>query len=66
MVYSEYHLADAMAVGDMFEENSFDCIVATDLLEHLSAPEGLKFLEMAKKIAKKKVIIFTPSGYINK
>jgi predicted TPR repeat methyltransferase len=65
MVYSEYHLADAMAIGDMFDENSFDCIVATDLLEHLSALEGLKFLEMAKKIAKKKVIIFTPNGYIN-
>lgn len=63
--YNKYMVADAMEIDKLFKEKSFDCVIATDLIEHLDSESGEKFLLMAEKIAKKKVIMFTPNGYIN-
>lgn len=50
-----------------FENNSFDAVVCLDLLEHLDKQEVLKtnFLHKIFKWTSKKIIIFTPNGYIN-
>ncbi len=64
-VYNEYIKMNAMDIDKHFEENSFDVVIATDLLEHLSKEDGKLFIEKAKKIAYKKLILFTPNGYIN-
>ncbi|MBU4242294.1 MAG: SAM-dependent methyltransferase, partial [Nanoarchaeota archaeon] len=44
--------------------NSFDCVLASDLIEHLTKEEGNKLIKMMEKIAKKRVIIFTPNGFL--
>lgn len=63
-IYTEYFVWDAMKIDEKFSEKSFDCVVATDLIEHLTHGEGKIFLEKAEKIAKKKIIMFTPNGFI--
>ncbi len=64
-IYNEYIVMDALKIDNYFEEKSFDLVIATDLIEHLTKEEGIKFLEKAEKIARKKIIIFTPNGFIN-
>jgi len=48
-----------------FETNSFDCVLASDLIEHLTKEDGLKLIDMMEKIAKNKIIIFTPNGFLS-
>lgn len=43
-----------------FEENSFDVVFMLDFIEHLDKDRGKIILEQAKKVAKKKLILFTP------
>lgn len=43
-----------------FEENSFDYITMLDFIEHIDKESGLALLDQCKKIARKKIILFTP------
>ncbi|GAG79676.1 unnamed protein product, partial [marine sediment metagenome] len=45
---------------DLFSEKSFDVVTVTDVIEHLTREEGIKLIEDAEKLARKKVIFFTP------
>ncbi|MFQ5977096.1 MAG: class I SAM-dependent methyltransferase [Candidatus Heimdallarchaeota archaeon] len=63
-IHSKYHKLDVMSLGEKFEENSFDCVLALDLIEHLRKDEGFKLLKMMEKIAESRVIIFTPNGFV--
>jgi SAM-dependent methyltransferase len=62
--HNEYHRVDVMEIGDHFPENSFDCVYAGDVIEHLEKEKGLILIKMMEKIAKKKVIIYTPNGFL--
>lgn len=44
--------------------NGFDVISIIDGLEHLTKEDGWKVLQECKRVARKKVIIFTPEGYL--
>ncbi|PKM92138.1 MAG: SAM-dependent methyltransferase [Euryarchaeota archaeon HGW-Euryarchaeota-1] len=63
-LHTEYCVMSVLDIDKKFKENSFDCVVALDLIEHLEKEEGLKLISMMEKIAKKKVIIFTPNGFL--
>lgn len=63
--HHEHTHMDVTKIGETFKSNSFDCVVALDLIEHLSKEEGEKLIDNMEKIASKKVIIFTPNGFIN-
>jgi len=39
-------------------------VIALDVLEHLSKEEGYELLKKMERWARKKVIIFTPNGYV--
>lgn len=43
------------------KNNSFDTIIAVEILEHLNKNDGLTFIEETKRVAKKRVIISTPN-----
>lgn len=60
-IYTDVIHADVREV--VFIPKSFDCVICSDVLEHLSKPEGLKLIKNIESIAKKKVIIFTPNGF---
>jgi SAM-dependent methyltransferase len=63
-IHSEYHRMDLMKVGEFFGPKSFDAAIALDVIEHFDKPEGYRFLEMLESIARKRVIIFTPNGFL--
>ena len=61
-IHSENIRANILQIE--FKSNSFDAVVALDLLEHLSKQEGIELIEKAEQWAKKKVIIASPNGFI--
>ena len=63
-IHNEYVQADVLEIGDTFEASSFDIVVALDLVEHLEKADGLRLLDMMEVIASKKVIIYTPNGFL--
>ena len=63
-IHNEYHCLDVLEIGGVFPEKSFDGVAALDLIEHLSKAEGLALIGTMERIARKKVIIFTPNGFL--
>jgi hypothetical protein len=61
---------DRLVQGDVrdlarcFQPRQFDACVALDLIEHLNKEEGIKLMQDMEKIARKKVLILTPSGFL--
>ncbi len=47
-----------------FEDKSFDAVVLSDVLEHLTKEEGQILLQRMERWARKKVIVFTPNGFV--
>jgi len=61
-IHKSYIFADILNLG--IRPKSFDCVLALDVLEHLDKEEGLKLITLMKSVARKKVIIFTPNGFL--
>lgn len=62
--HDEYVHASIDALPDLFADQSFDAVVALDVIEHLPKENGDAFLKHMERIAKKTVIVFTPNGFI--
>lgn len=45
-----------------FKDNSFDTVISVATLEHINKNNRDKFLEELKRVAKKKVLLYTPYG----
>jgi SAM-dependent methyltransferase len=56
--------ADVRRLGELFLPNSFDVVLALDIVEHLEKDEALALLDAAEEIARVAVIVETPKGYI--
>jgi len=61
-LHNQYIRADIMQV--QFKPESFDAVVAFEVLEHLTKQEGYELLSKMKTWARKKLIITTPNGYL--
>jgi SAM-dependent methyltransferase len=65
-----HQMHEQMVCGDIrnlsryFAPNQFDACVALDVIEHLTKDDGLKLMKEMEGIAKKRVIFFTPSGFL--
>lgn len=55
---------DIRKLRDIFIPKSFDMVIALDIIEHITKEEGLELLRQSEEIARKAVIIETPSGYV--
>ncbi len=62
-IHNDYVKANVLELDKYFTPKSFDCVIASDLIEHLSKEDGNKLIEMMEKIASKKVVIYTPNGF---
>jgi SAM-dependent methyltransferase len=49
---------------DEFESCAFDCVIALDVVEHIRKDEGLRLLDNMERIAKKKIVVVTPNGFL--
>lgn len=63
-IHNKYYHINVNDLRKTFKEKSFDCVIAYDLIEHLSKKDGKKLIMEMERIAKKKVIIFTPNGFL--
>ena len=61
-IHDDYVLADINNL--CFRPNFFEAVLALDVIEHLEKIKGLRLIKTMEKIAKKKVIIITPNGYV--
>lgn len=55
---------DVKQVVHYFKSKSIDAVIALDLIEHLNKKDGFKLLSDMESLAIKKVVIFTPNGFI--
>lgn len=63
-IHNEYFEINIDTIDQQFEEGSFDCVLASDVIEHVTKEQGLALIEKMGRIAKHKVIIFTPRGFV--
>jgi len=61
-IHDQYILADIRQIE--FKPKSFDAVVATEVLEHLTKQEGAQLLSKMEYWARKKIVLITPNGYI--
>lgn len=59
--FKDYILADLTRLP--LRENSFDCVAAFDVVEHLTKLQAKQLIEDMEKISRNKVIISTPNGF---
>ena len=64
-IHNEYKALDIKDLNKYFKNKSFDAVVALDVIEHLKKEEGYKFLNDLERIAKKRVILVTPNGFVD-
>lgn len=61
-IHNQYIKADIRKVE--FKPKSFDAILCSDVLEHLTKEEGYELIIKMEKWSRKKIIIITPNGYL--
>ena len=47
-----------------FKSKSFDCAVATEILEHLDIHDGLRMIKEIERVVKRKILMTTPNGFL--
>lgn len=63
-LHKELVLGDARELEKYFKPGQFDTVIALDLIEHLPKEDGLRMMKSMERIAGRKVVIFTPSGFL--
>jgi 2-polyprenyl-3-methyl-5-hydroxy-6-metoxy-1,4-benzoquinol methylase len=62
--HDEVHEHDVRRLDELFAPGSFDAVVAVDLLEHLEPDEGATLLDSLQRLARRRVVVFTPNGFV--
>lgn len=55
---------DVRKLDDYFRPKQFDACVGMDVIEHVIKSDGIKMMQDMENIAAKKVVIFTPCGFL--
>jgi len=55
---------DIRNLANYFKPDQFDACIAMDVIEHLPKEDGLKLMRDMELIAKRKVVFFTPNGFL--
>lgn len=63
-IHNEYCNINVLDIGKKFKKRSFECVLASDLIEHLTKKDGFKLINLMERIASKRVIIFMPNGFL--
>jgi hypothetical protein len=61
-IHHKYILKDIRKLK--MKSKSFDAVIALDVIEHLNRTDGLELVKNMENWAKKKIIIFTPNGFV--
>jgi len=63
-IHDRYERCDVLDIARRFGRQSFDAAVALDLVEHLEKEEGWRLLEALETVARRRVLVFTPNGFL--
>ena len=63
-IHNDYVQMSVLDIGQRFPPKSFDYVLATELIEHLTAEDGLNLILQMEAIARKRVILTTPNGFL--
>jgi SAM-dependent methyltransferase len=63
-IHTDVRQMDILTIGEQFAPRSYDCVLASDVIEHLEKPDGLRLIAAMERIAARKVVIFTPNGFL--
>jgi SAM-dependent methyltransferase len=63
-IHDEYRVMDVLDIERAFGRRSFDAVVACDLLEHLEAANGSRLLCMMEQVARRRIVVLTPNGFL--
>jgi 2-polyprenyl-3-methyl-5-hydroxy-6-metoxy-1,4-benzoquinol methylase len=63
-IHDEYHEMSLRDIDRVFGPESFDCILASDVIEHFPEEDALDLISQMEKVARRKIIIFTPNGFL--
>ncbi len=64
-IHNEYFLMNMLDIEKKFKFKTFECVLLCDALEHVTFSEGEQLLKKAEAIASKRVVVFTPNGFIS-
>lgn len=56
--------ADAAAIDRVFRPGCVDAVVALDVIEHLEREPALALLAAFERVARRRVVVFTPNGWV--
>lgn len=45
-------------------DDSFDAVMAIDVIEHFEKEESVRFIDRLERIARRRVVLFTPNGFL--
>jgi 2-polyprenyl-3-methyl-5-hydroxy-6-metoxy-1,4-benzoquinol methylase len=62
--YNHIMIGDALKILPTLPDNSYELILAIDILEHFTQTDGVTFLSQLKRVAKKAALISTPKTFI--
>ncbi len=62
-IHDAYHQMNVLEIDNHFEPGSFDCVLALDVIEHLTKDDGFRLISRMEKVSRDRVIIFTPNGF---
>jgi SAM-dependent methyltransferase len=62
--HDELVLGDIRNLEARFKPGQFDACIAMDVIEHLNKEEGVALIRAMETIARKKVVVFTPNGFL--
>jgi len=58
-----FMIGDALKLSPTFADGSFDLVLLMDVVEHFTKEDGLRLVQEAQRIAKKKVLLWIPEGH---
>ena len=64
-IHDRYVIGDIRDLTKYYKYKSFDGIIAIDVIEHFEKKEALVLLKQMEKIARKKIILLTPNGFVS-
>lgn len=47
-----------------FKDRSVDAVVSLDVIEHLDREDGFRMLDLMERVARRRVILLTPNGFV--
>jgi SAM-dependent methyltransferase len=63
-IHTAYAVIDITRLDQHFPSRSFDCVLASDVIEHLDKEAGDNLIRAMERIARRRVVIFTPNGFL--